>query len=100
MLDLILKGTAFDTEKNILANTEVILFDSIGNRSGTIITDATGKYEFAVERYSNYGLEGNKDKYISDEQDVDTHTEKLEIIQNLYLGPIPDFVFICNVTDN
>ncbi len=98
--DIIIKGKVKDTYGNILANAEVILFNQEGNPYRTVNTDGKGNYSFTAKRNSLYTLEGSKPKYISSQKDIDTKTEEPEIIQDLVLEKMPDFIIHVIVSDS
>lgn len=97
--NVILKGTAKDTKGQILANTNVSLYNLNGDVIKTVSSDENGNYEFDVEQNKEYKLEGTKPKYIAGNEGVDTNTDELVIIKDLTLEKIPDFTLLCNVTD-
>lgn len=99
MLDIDLRGIAYDTEKNILTGAEINLIDSTGKIVKTVKTDKTGKFEFTLLRNTNYKIEGKKEKYVSDIEEINGYTEKYTINKDLFLEPISGHNLICNVFD-
>jgi len=92
-------GTAKDTDGNILANTEVQLFDNNGTVVGTVTTTETGAYRFAAEEDIKYKLTGDKTDYTSGKNFADTHTDEEIIVADLVLAKIPEMGLYCLITD-
>ena len=92
-------GTAVDQNGNILAETEVVLFDENGKIIGIVITDELGKYSFNVEPETTYTLKGKKDKYFDSENVIDTEGAIGEIKNDIVLEEKPDISFYCIVKD-
>ncbi len=61
LFNKVIKGTAKDTDGNLLANTEVNLYDEKGKIIETITTDATGAYTFKADNDKKYSLKGIKE---------------------------------------
>ncbi len=95
----IIIGTAKDTDGNILANTEVQLFDNNGIVTGKITTTETGAYRFVAEEDIKYKLTGDKTDYTSGKNFADTHTDEEIIVADLVLARIPEMGLYCLVTD-
>jgi len=98
-IDVIIKGTVKDDSGNILANTDVSLYNNQGEIIKIIASDKNGNFEFTVSPDSEYKLQGSKPKHVTDFENVNTKTESEYIFKNLTLERLPDFTLLCNVTD-
>ena len=92
-------GTALDQNGNILAETQVVLFDENGKIIGIVTTDESGKYSFNVEPETKYKLKGKKEKFIDSETIIDTEGAIGEIKNDIVLEEKPDISFYCIVKD-
>lgn len=80
-----IKGTVFDKEGNILANSTVILSDSEGKKIASVVTTEDGKYLFDVDVDQDFKLLGEKEGYFDGENTVNTETKDDEVLVNLIL---------------
>ncbi|NOZ35676.1 MAG: OmpA family protein, partial [Chlorobi bacterium] len=94
-VNIILKGKAV----SVLANTEVSIFDSNGNKINTVKTDKNGEFMFTIKPDSEYKLEGKKLKYKTVSLVINSGTDKNPVTQNLVLTSLPEFNLICYVID-
>jgi len=95
----LIKGTARDTEGNILSNVKVNLYDDKGIVIGTVTTTDNGKYEFKAEQDKYYSLDGVKQKYTDGTNTADTHTDEYIVIADLVLHKAPKFSLYCIISD-
>jgi len=96
-IDILLKGQTTDNKNNILANTNVTLYDNSGNKINTITTNENGEYYFTLKADKVYKLEGKKEKYKTYSLKIDSRTNKTLINQDIVLDLIPEFNIVCNV---
>ena len=94
-----IEGVTKDKKGNILANTEVNLYDSKGNVIETVTTAENGAFSFCVEENKIYKLDGKKEKYFDGKNVADTDTEKEVIIADLILSKDPGLSLLCIVKD-
>ena len=95
-----IKGTAKDKEGNILANTNVNLYDDAGNVLKTVTTTDDGTYSFNVEADKQFKLNGTKEKYFEGKNTANTAVPEDVIISDLTLIKDPGFSLLALVTDN
>ena len=98
-IDKLIQGVTMNPEGVILSDVEVNLYDDRGNVLETIVTTATGDYEFIVEPYIVYELHGEKIDYSDGDTIADTRTDDYIIIADLILETIPEFSLYCIITD-
>ncbi len=98
LFDISVKGTVKDNYGNVLANTNVSLFDQEGNLLKIVNTDNNGSYEFKVHQNELYSLEAEKPKYQDDKRDIDTKGKSF-VSLNLVLEKLPDFTVSGLVVD-
>jgi len=94
----IIKGTAKDTEGNILAGVEVNLYDSVGNIVATTVTTEDGSYSFEVEPGKEFKLTGAREQYTSGNNTASTKGEAYEVIADLTLSL--GFSLYCQIVDH
>ena len=94
-----IEGVTKDRKDNILANTEVNLYDSKGNVIETVTTGEDGAFSFCVEDNKIYKLDGKKEKYFDGKNIADTDTEKEVIKADLVLTKDPGLSLLCIVKD-
>jgi len=97
--DVILKGTTKDEDGNILANTNIIIYDENGNVLKEILSDKNGQFNFAVLPNSVYKLESSKEKYITTIENVDLSEAKGDVEKDLILEKQSDFTLLCNINN-
>jgi outer membrane protein OmpA-like peptidoglycan-associated protein len=95
----LIKGVAKDKKGEILAATEVILFDLITGEEEIVLTGDDGSYEFIVEEDKTFNLRGQKPKYFDGTNVADTHTDEEVIIVNLELEKDPGLSLYALITD-
>jgi len=95
----LIKGTATDKQNNILANTDVVLYDNNGKEIEKVTTTDNGKYKFEAEPDKNYKLLGKKTDYFNGNNTADTHTDDYIIIADLVLEKDPKMSLYCLITD-
>ena len=95
----LIKGTATDKQNNILANTEVVLYNNSGKEIGRVTTTDNGKYSFEVEADKKFKLLGEKADYFNGNNTADTHTDDYIVIADLVLEKDPKMALYCLVTD-
>ncbi len=95
----IISGIAKDNKNNMLANTEVSIYDDNEQLLKTVVTNETGEYSFSVNKDRSYKLLGNKEKYYEDKNIVNTNVPDDIIISNLVLNLIPNFSLLCIVKE-
>ena len=98
--DAIIKGQTLDKNGNILANTNVSLFDNDGNIIKSTNSDEDGNYGFEVSSKNLNKLMASKPKYITDIKEIKYKEEQEVIEMNLVLEQLPDFTILCNVYDD
>ena len=96
--DIIIQGKVKDNYGNILANTNVSLFDQENNPVKTVNTDAKGNYEFKAHQNELYSVKAEKPKYQSDEKNIDTKG-KSSVSADLVLEKLPDFIVSVFIVD-
>ncbi len=96
----ILKGITIDDSGNILANTQVILFDFEKNPIDTVLTNNEGKFSFIIYEDNDYNLTGEKDKYINAEKSVSSKGTEKEIYTELILPQKSNISVVWVVTDS
>ncbi len=95
----ILKGTAFDTEGNILSETKVFLSNKDSVLIGSMITKEDGKYEFKVEANQDFNLLGKKLAYYDGTNVAHSRTKEEVIVADLILAVDPKISLYLVVTD-
>lgn len=95
----IIRGVAKDKKGELLASTEVTLFDLLTGEEETIVTGEDGSYEFIVEEDKTFNLRGQKPKYFDGTNAADTHTEEEVIIVDLELEKDPGLSLYALITD-
>ena len=90
LFDIVIKGTVKDNFGNVLANTNVSLFNQEGNLLKIVNTDNNGNCEFKVHQNELYSIEAEKPKYQADKKNIDTKG-KTSVSLNLILEKLPDF---------
>jgi outer membrane protein OmpA-like peptidoglycan-associated protein len=96
----IIKGTAFDTEGKILAETKVVLKDDSGKTISEVVTGADGCYSFNVPADQDFVLNGTKLDYFDGNKTASTKTSENEIIADLILQKDPGLWLYALVTDS
>jgi outer membrane protein OmpA-like peptidoglycan-associated protein len=96
---VIIRGTAFDNERNILANTNVDLLDDKNTILGSIVTKEDGKYEFEAKYSRNYALRGTKMEYTDGRNTASTFTTESVVIADVVLKPVPQISLYILITD-
>ena len=94
-----IKGVAKSKKGEILANTNVSLYDATGKVIETVTTGEDGSYSFNVEADKNFKLDGAKPKYFSGENTADTHTDEDVIYADVVLEKDPGLSLYALVTD-
>lgn len=94
----LIKGTAIDKNGNVLAETEVTLFDLLTGEEETYITNEDGTYSFMVEADKTFNLRGTKAKYFDGLNLADTHVEEDVIIADLELEKDPGLSLYALIT--
>jgi len=97
---IILKGITVDNQANILTNVDVNLYDDQKNIIASAKSNYEGKFTFNVERSKNYNVDGKKEKYKGDDNDVSTFGTQVVYETKLILTPAPEFNLIGVVKDN
>ncbi len=95
----LIKGVAKDKKGEILAATEVTLFDLLTGDEEVVVTGEDGSYEFIVEEDKTFNLRGQKPKYFDGTNAADTHTEDEVIIVDLELEKDPGLSLYALITD-
>jgi len=96
---VIIKGTTKNEDGNILANTEVLLYNDNDDKFVTCITDSLGKFSFNAQPETNYRLLAKKSKFIDAKKNTSTKDVIGEIYEDLILLKISDFSLNCIVKD-
>ncbi len=97
--DVIIKGTTKDENGDLLANTEVSIYDIDAEIVKMISSDEAGTYEFIVAPDQQYKIIASKPKYITDIEDVKLNKDDEIIEKDLILEQLPDFTLLCDVND-
>lgn len=95
----VIRGTAKDKKGNILAKTEVVLYDNDGKEVEKVITAEDGTYSFAVDADKKFKLNGNKEEYFEAANTADTKTDAEVVIADLILEKDPGLSLYAIVTD-
>ncbi|NOQ70978.1 MAG: OmpA family protein [Crocinitomix sp.] len=95
----LIKGVAKDKQGEVLAATEVTLFDLLTGQDEVVVTGEDGSYEFIVEEDKTFNLRGQKPKYFDGTNAADTHTKEEVVIVNLELEKDPGLSLYALVTD-
>ncbi|MFT5821538.1 MAG: outer membrane protein OmpA-like peptidoglycan-associated protein [Crocinitomix sp.] len=95
----LIKGIAKDKKGEILAATEVTLFDLLTGEEEIVVTGDDGSYEFIVEEDKTFNLRGQKPKYFDGTNAADTHTAEEVIIVDLELEKDPGLSLYALITD-
>jgi len=95
----ILKGITKDDFGNILANTQVILFDAENKPIDTVFTNNKGEFSFTVPTDKDFNLTGEKEKYKNAEKEVTSKGEEKEIFVELILPKKLNISVVWIVTD-
>lgn len=95
-----IKGTAFDKQGNILANTTVQLFNSSGKPINSVTTSENGNYSFEVETPADYTLEGQKENYFAGKNHANVTEASDVVVADVILEKDPGFSLLALVTDN
>jgi outer membrane protein OmpA-like peptidoglycan-associated protein len=88
----IVKGIAKDKMSGrVLDSTSVVLKDNSGKVIGTVVTDASGNYQFEIDPMKQYALAGNRNSYLDSKNTFNTNElgSKTEITQDLILEKDP-----------
>jgi len=94
-----IEGVTKDKKGNILANTEVKLFDEKGEVIETVTTTEDGAFSFCVDENKKYTLTGKKEKYFDGKNTADTHTDKEVVKADLILEKDPGLSLMVLVVD-
>ena len=94
-----IKGTAKDKKGNILAKTEVVLYNNEGKEVEKVITGEDGTYSFAVDADKKFKLNGNKEEYFEGANTANTKTDNEVVIADLILEKDPGLSLYAIVTD-
>jgi len=94
-----IKGVAKSKKGEILANTNVSLYDATGKVIETVTTGEDGSYSFNVEADKKFKLDGTKPKYFSGDNTADTHTDEDVIYADVVLEKDPGLSLYALVTD-
>lgn len=94
-----IKGTAKDKKGNILALTEVVLYDKDGNEVEKITTTEDGTYSFSVDADKQFKLNGNKEEYFEGKNTPSTKTDDDVVFADLILEKNPGLSLYAIVTD-
>lgn len=94
-----IKGTAKDKKGNILAATEVVLYDSEGNEVEQVMTSEDGGYSFVVDPDKDFSLNGNKEDYFEGKNTASTKTDEEVVIADLTLEKDPGLSLYALITD-
>ncbi len=95
----LIKGVAKDKKGEILAATEVTLFDLLTGDEEVVVTGEDGSYEFIVEEDKTFNLRGQKPKYFDGTNAADTHTDEEVIVVDLELEKDPGLSLYALITD-
>lgn len=95
----IVKGTVFDKEGNVLANSTVILSDSKGEKIKSLVTADDGKYLFDVDVDKDFILIGQKEDYLETANILPAKTSDDEIQADLILEKKSDLSLYGIVSD-
>ena len=93
-------GFSLDKVGNVLAGTEVSLYDEEGNLVETTTTDEDGAYSFSVDRGKNWEIVGEKDDYFTDRKVVSTDVSNDEVETTLNLEKDPGLSLLALITDS
>ncbi|MCF6366140.1 MAG: OmpA family protein [Bacteroidales bacterium] len=94
-----IKGTTKDDKGNILAETNVILFDESGKIIGMQTTDENGNFSFTVETDKKYKLKGVKDKFSNGENIINTKGISGKVNASMILSGKTDFSVFISIMD-
>lgn len=85
-----LAGTVLDKNTNAPISNALVTLNKINGGSLKVQTDDDGKFNFSLDKASDYGLTGEKTGYRADESKLSTKnlTSSKTITQNLYLEQI------------
>ena len=95
----VIKGVAQDKEGNILANTNVNLYDESGNILKTVLTGENGAYSFDVADKKDFKLNGTKEKYFEGKNVANTRGDEEIVIADVILEKDPGNALRMLVTD-
>lgn len=95
--DKIIAGVVKDTAGNILAETQVNLYNDSGRVIKTILTGEKGDYSFIVDPDLEFKIEGRKSKYKNAYSISSTKTKEDSVIVNLILERDPDIELVISV---
>ena len=97
--DVIIKGTTKDENGNLLANTEVSIYDTDREVIKMLSSDEDGAYELIVAPDQQYKIIASKPKFITDIEDVKLEKDDEIIEKDLILEQLPDFTLLCEVNE-
>lgn len=98
----IVKGIAYEKGTTTpLINTKIEFKDKNGIVISSIITDASGNYQFEIEQSKEYVLEGSKSNYFNGNNAFNSNElgDKNELIKDVYLEKDPGFSLYALITD-
>ena len=98
----IVKGIAYEKGTTTpLINTKIEFKDKNGTVISSIVTDASGNYQFEIEQSKEYVLEGSKSNYFNGNNAFNSNElgDKNELIKDVYLEKDPGFSLYALITD-
>jgi outer membrane protein OmpA-like peptidoglycan-associated protein/tetratricopeptide (TPR) repeat protein len=98
----VVKGIAYEKGTTTpLINTKIEFKDKNGTVISSIVTDASGNYQFEIEQSKEYVLEGSKSNYFNGNNSFNSNElgDKNELIKDVYLEKDPGFSVYALITD-
>jgi len=98
----VVKGIAYEKGTTTpLINTKIEFKDKNGTVISSIVTDASGNYQFEIEQSKEYVLEGSKSNYFNGNNSFNSNElgDKNELIKDIYLEKDPGFSVYALITD-
>ncbi len=97
--DITIEGKIKDSNGNILANSDVTLYNKDNNPVKTVSSDKNGNFKFIARQNETYKIEANKPNYQSEKIKVNTNTES-PVYRELILEKLPDFTIKGIIVDS
>ncbi len=94
-----IKGVAKSKKGEILANTNVSLYDAAGKVIESVTTGEDGSYSFNVDADKKFKLDGTKPKCFTGDNTADTHTDEDVVYADVILEKDPGLSLLAIVTD-
>ncbi len=101
-LGILVKGHTKDKSNGVLAGTPVYLYDATTRKLDSLVSDATGYFEFRLKRDADYRLLAQKTDYFDGKAPVSTQNlpaATRELNQDLVLEKDPGFALLTLVRD-